>query len=205
MLKTRKRRTQEERTAETKAKILNATLDVMEEDGIADASTAAIARRAGVSRGALSHHYESKFDLIVAAVEFLLNRAIGNIEKLSEQVSAGEATIEDVLDRLWEYDNRRLFIISLDYLSAARTDEKLYRALMPLGRAYQRHLDEIWSELSRNAGIGQEKATVVLDMMLCLMRGMCLHTVLRDDEDYFNNILAMWRESLPHVLGRKRA
>ncbi len=205
MLKTRKRRTQEERTAETKAKILNATLDVMEEDGIADASTAAIARRAGVSRGALSHHYESKFDLIVAAVEFLLNRAIGNIEKLSEQVSAGEATIEDVLDRLWEYDNRRLFIISLDYLSAARTDEKLYRALMPLGRAYQRHLDEIWSELSRNAGIGQEKATVVLDMMLCLMRGMCLHTVLRDDEDYFNNILAMWRESLPHVLGRKPA
>lgn len=205
MQQAKKRRTQEERTAETKAKILNATLDVMEEDGIADASTAAIARRAGVSRGALSHHYESKFDLIVAAVEFLLNRAIGNIEKLSEQVNAGEATIEDVLDRLWEYDNRRLFIISLDYLSAARTDEKLYRALMPLGRAYQQHLDKIWSELAGNAGIGPEKATVVLDMMLCLLRGMCLHTVLRDDEDYFNNILAMWRESLPHVLGRKPA
>lgn len=205
MQQAKKRRTQEERTAETKAKILNATLDVMEEDGIADASTAAIAKRAGVSRGALSHHYESKFDLIVAAVEFLLNRAIGNIEKLSDQVNAGEATIEDVLDRLWEYDNRRLFIISLDYLSAARTDEKLYRALMPLGRAYQQHLDKIWSELARNAGIGPEKATVVLDMMLCLMRGMCLHTVLRDDADYFNNILAMWRESLPHVLGRKPA
>ena len=205
MQQAKKRRTQEERTAETKAKILNATLDVMEEDGIADASTAAIARRAGVSRGALSHHYESKFDLIVAAVEFLLNRAIGNIEKLSEQVNAGEATIDDVLDRLWEYDNRRLFIISLDYLSAARTDEKLYRALMPLGRAYQQHLDKIWSELSRNAGIAPDKAAVVLDMMLCLLRGMCLHTVLRDDEDYFNNILAMWRESLPHVLGRKPA
>lgn len=205
MLNAKKRRTQEERTAETKAKILNATLDVMEEDGIADASTAAIARRAGVSRGALSHHYASKFDLIVAAVEFLLNRAIGNIEKLSEQVNAGEATIEDVLDRLWEYDNRRLFIISLDYLSAARTDEKLYRALLPLGRAYQQHLDKIWSELSRNAGIGPEKAAVVLDMMLCLLRGMCLHTVLRDDEDYFNNILAMWRKTLPQLLGRESA
>jgi len=204
MADAKKRRTQGERTAQTKEKILNATLDVLEEEGIGTTSTAMIAERAGVSRGALVHHYESKFDLIVAAVGHLLDRAIGNIEKLSAEVNSGSATIEDFLDRLWQHENRRLFIISLDYLSAARTDKKLHDALLPLGLSYQRKLDAVWSQLADNAGSRPEKATVALDMMLCLLRGMCLHTVLRHDDAYFEAILALWREVLPRAIGNER-
>jgi len=200
----RKRRTQGERSAETTAKILEATLAVLEEDGFAAASTASIARRAQVSRGALAHHFPSKFDLIVAAVAHLLDQAIDSIETLSAQVNTGEATIDDFLDRLWEYGNRRMFMISLDYLSAARTDDELAQALLPHARNYQAHLDAIWERLAANAGMRRDDTTVLLNMTLCLLRGMCLQAVLRNDDAYFQDMLRMWREALPHLMRQRR-
>ena len=64
------RRTQAERTAETTAKLLDATADCLVERGYAGTSTVEVCRRAGVSRGALVHHFPSKDDLVAAAVHF---------------------------------------------------------------------------------------------------------------------------------------
>jgi AcrR family transcriptional regulator len=53
-----RRRTQEERTAETKARLKEATLEILLDRGYARASTLDIADRAGVSRGALTHDFD---------------------------------------------------------------------------------------------------------------------------------------------------
>ena len=66
----KKRRTQEERSAETKKRLLEATIDYLNELGYNKTGTVEIARRAGVSRGALVHHFPSKHDLIVATAEY---------------------------------------------------------------------------------------------------------------------------------------
>lgn len=67
-----KRRTQQERTAETRARLVAAARPLFARSGYASASTPELAAAAGVTRGALYHQFEDKrglFTAVVRAVE----------------------------------------------------------------------------------------------------------------------------------------
>src|SRR5882672_9007518 len=69
-----RRRTQEERSATTRALLLDATLECLTELGYARTTTTEIAERGGVSRGAQLHHFPTKAELVTEAVEHLFER-----------------------------------------------------------------------------------------------------------------------------------
>ena len=62
------RRTQQQHTEETQAALLDATIACLHEVGYAATSTTLVSERAGVSRGAQTHHYPTKTQLVVAAI-----------------------------------------------------------------------------------------------------------------------------------------
>jgi len=70
----RARRTQAERTASTRARLLDATLECLCDLGYARTTTPEIARRAGLSRGAQLHHFPTKAELVTGAIEHLFAR-----------------------------------------------------------------------------------------------------------------------------------
>jgi AcrR family transcriptional regulator len=67
----RGRKTQPERTAATRLKLIEATIDCLVEHGYAATSTTLIAERAGVSRGALFYNFATKADLMLAVMDFV--------------------------------------------------------------------------------------------------------------------------------------
>jgi AcrR family transcriptional regulator len=68
------RPTQEQRTGAMRARLLEATLDLIAEEGWAQTSTLKICHRAGVSRGAQTHHFPTKDSLLIAAVREIVIR-----------------------------------------------------------------------------------------------------------------------------------
>src|SRR3977135_1954938 len=74
------RRSQAERSAATQARLLDATIECLVERGWAATSTTEVVRRAGVSRGAQVHHYPTKEDLVLAALDYLLERRLHAFE-----------------------------------------------------------------------------------------------------------------------------
>src|SRR4051812_3173122 len=68
----RRRRTQEERSSATIAKLLDATIESLVAVGYEHTTSRSVAERAGVSRGAQSHHFPRRVDLIVSAVERMM-------------------------------------------------------------------------------------------------------------------------------------
>lgn len=196
----RPRRTQEERTAETRARLLDATVDALVERGYAASTTADIADRAGVSRGALSHHFDSREDLVVEAVDRLLQGATDEIRGLAGDVEAGRLTLDAFLDRLWEMFSGRLFYVTLEHITAARHSERLKSRLVPVVREFHRALDRIWRGYFASAGLSDAELETTLNATLCLLRGMGLQTVLRDDPAYYDRLIAWWKTEMRHLL-----
>jgi AcrR family transcriptional regulator len=87
------RRTQAERRETTRAALLAAARELFAERGFADTGREDIAERAGVTRGALYHHFESKAAVAVAVLDALN-------DELVERVVAAASTTDDPREQL---------------------------------------------------------------------------------------------------------
>src|SRR5215218_1012124 len=104
--KNKERRTQAQRRATTRRALLDAARSLFAEKGYHGAAAEEIVRRAGLTRGALYHHFEDKKDLFRAVVDEMEGEIDEEIEaaesaesSLPEGVMAGyRAFVDDVLD-----------------------------------------------------------------------------------------------------------
>lgn len=123
------RRTQAERSAAMRTRLLDATVECLVSHGYAGTTTPRIAEMAGVTRGAQIHHFRSKEDLVVAAIEHLAEqRAQAAIRELG-RVQASPDPVSTVLDFLWEAHQGPMFIATMELWVAARTDPVLARQI----------------------------------------------------------------------------
>lgn len=119
------RRPQRDRAAATRAAVLEATVELLVERGYAGTSTRLAAERAGVSLGALQHHFRSKAELTVEAMGFVTGRLAE--EFVSAMPAGGEESdrIRLALDRLFIVFRGPTFAAAMELHLAARTDEAL--------------------------------------------------------------------------------
>lgn len=117
------RRTQAERRAATRAALLDATIACLVEEGYARTTTRRVAERAGVTPGALQHHFPSKADLVAEAIRDLADRLIEQILEPTVEASVDlRERSEALIDRAWEVHRGPLFVAALELWVAARTD-----------------------------------------------------------------------------------
>jgi AcrR family transcriptional regulator len=95
-------RTQAQRRDEMRHALLEAAVDSLVELGFARTTTLEVQRRAGVSRGALLHHFPSKAELLVATIAHLAERRGRDLKQRSLSLPTGPARVDAVLDLLWE-------------------------------------------------------------------------------------------------------
>ncbi|NGM19409.1 helix-turn-helix transcriptional regulator [Roseomonas stagni] len=197
-----RRRTQEERREETRARLLRATVEALRDQGLTRMTTPDIARRAGVSRGALTYHFASREDLLVDSIAWLLDQATAGLRKLCDAYPAPTMPIEALVDYLWDMMAGGLFQVTMEFLPEARHNAPFRERLLPVVREFHAALDASWTRLSAVAGIPREEAQVSLNATMCLIRGMIAQNVLRNDPAYYAAMLDWWKRQLRGWLGQ---
>lgn len=180
---------QEERTRVMRARLLEATVELLVERGFAGTTTTLVSERAGVSRGAQLHHFPTKNDLVVAAVEYVM---AGRADELRSGVAEhrGKST-RDVLGMLATYFTAPGFKAALELWVAARTDPDLLAEVGPLERQIGRDCHRLTVEL---LGADESRPGVreLVQATLDLCRGLGLADALSDDRRRRDRILDQW-------------
>jgi len=178
----RQPRTQQERREDTRARLLAATIDCLVEHGYAGTTTQRVQDRAGLSRGALLHHFATKEALLVAAVSHV---ADAQIRAVRAEAAAGAASEVELLHHVM---SGPLFLAGLELWQAARTEPALRAALLPaerrVGAAVRELLDELFPP--------PRGRRIEIDGLLALYRGLALTSVLRPDADVDRRVLDLW-------------
>lgn len=177
-----------------------ATLDALCESGYTRTSTNEIAERAEVSRGALTHHYAAKEDLVAAAFNRLLMDTTQEIREFAEDVKSGAITLDGFVDHLWTLFSGRFFYISLEIIVESRHDPALHERMIPVIRDFHAALDSIWREFFYETRLDTVEVNTTLNTTLCLLRGMGVQTVLRQDPPYYGRLLAGWKAHLAGIV-----
>ena len=95
-------RTQEERSRDMRALLIEATLDCLQAQGFHGASLSVILGRAGVSRGAWAHHFSSKQDLIAAAAEVMMADAAAAARAVTATLDGHEDRFAALVEQVWQ-------------------------------------------------------------------------------------------------------
>lgn len=120
--KTKKQR----QTEVAKHRICDAVVDCLDEFGYAETSINRVQARAGVSRGALTHHFPSKEEMMVETVERLLQPARPKSGVL--KASSAEKDLLKLWARVVDTKEGRALV---EILVAARTDKGLHARISP--------------------------------------------------------------------------
>jgi AcrR family transcriptional regulator len=147
------RRTQSERRAETRGRLLDATIESLIEVGYAGTTVRRVTELAGVSVGAQSHHFPHRVDLVVSAFERLAEQRIDNYrERARELPPDRETRVRALLDLLWDDFSSPLFTVALKLWIAAAEDEKLRERLVPVEQRIYAGVSELSAEVAGDLG-----------------------------------------------------
>ncbi len=140
---------QQTKSDRTRTAILNAAINCFYELGYANTATENIATAAGVSRGAMLHHFPTRLELIKATIEHLMQTRLARYEQEEQQVQAGaeHSRIEEGIDTLWRQLNTPEFVVFFELKVAARTDKELARVFVPALQAHARQSAETTTRL----------------------------------------------------------
>ena len=182
-------------------RLLEATIDCLVEHGWSGTSTTLVSQRAGVSRGAQLHHFPTKNDLVLAAVDHLSQTRRDDVLARIERLPRGNRRTREVLEVLAELFTGPLFVAALELWVAARSDETLRAAVSDLegrfGRAAHRQAVQALGVDESLPG-NRELVQATLD----LVRGLGLADTLTDDGVRRARVLDQWAETLDATLRR---
>ena len=190
----RRASTQAERRAETRAALLDATIECLVTYGHARTTTGRIAELAGVSRGAQLPYYRSRADIVAAAVAHLAQKRIA---AFNERLDGASVSLEECLDALWEEHQGPIFDAALELWVASRTDPELRGQLLGVERdvaaAIARTAESALGETARRAGFQED-----LIYALATIRGLALLQISNGNSS--RALAELWQGSRARLL-----
>ncbi|MEE4383390.1 MAG: helix-turn-helix domain-containing protein [Pseudomonadales bacterium] len=177
------------RSEETRDRLLEAALACFLEEGVAASSTARIAERAGVTRGAYLHHFGSREDLIAAAIGHLMAGTMGSIEATIRRLFT-EPPAPELLLHVWRDAYPDAYFAGYEMMLLCRHAPRLRRAWKQQSDALARRRRRVLLELFPEPLV-DGRVNPFLEGFADFFRGIKLMEVVRTEAETRAVIAAM--------------
>jgi AcrR family transcriptional regulator len=198
----RGRRSHAERTAETRARIIAAVVDGIAELGLQRTTAQEIAGRAGVTWGAVQHHFGGKDGLLLAVLEDSFARFAARLDDVRVEGTTLAERAALFVDRAWEHFRSRHYRSTFEILlndlgrgAPARPGdwrERMWRAW-----------DRVWSRIFADARVPRRRSLVLQHFTVSALSGLASTLMLQGgDATLPRRELDLLKETIVRELGR---
>jgi AcrR family transcriptional regulator len=194
------KRTQRERRAETRARLLAATQAALVERGFAGATTTEICRRAEVSQGALFKHFASKGELLAATAEQLFARLVDAYRERMPRLAGVDDRAAAAVALLWNVFEDPRLLAAIELYGAARTDRELARRLAPVAARHGENLHQLARELFPEAAARKPDFDALVSVVVQAIQGATLGSLAAGERSTFAPMLALLTDLVRKLL-----
>lgn len=194
------RRRQADRSSQTRLRILDAALQLLGERGYAGLRTADVAEAAGVSKGAQTHHFATKDDLVVAVVEHVFARACELASVRARRSSTPDGAVKALLADAQEFFFSELFLIALDLAIQGRLRSSGGNPVTEISAATRLPVEAHWRAALVQSGVPSKAADDLLWLTLSIVRGLAVRRLWQHDPPRFRRLFLLWRRMVAQYL-----
>jgi AcrR family transcriptional regulator len=172
------RRTQAERTAATRERILRAVVESIAEIGFLRTTANEITRRAGVTWGAVQHHFGGKDGILSAVLEESFERFAERLAAVPTEGASLAERVSAFVDIAWEHfgspDYRSTFEILLNYTRDGDDDG------VPIWESEMFSAwNRVWSKIFTDVSLPRRKTVALQAFSISTVSGMAALAMLR--------------------------
>lgn len=177
------RRSQAERSADTRDKLIQAAITCLHRTGYSATTVSTVAQEAGVSRGAMTHQFPAKTDLMLAVVRTVV-REDGELHDAAAARLGAAEWLNQLPEVMWSVISRPAGIAVMEIMLASRADPELATQL----RALQTAIDadaRVWVQRRIRAAGFEPHAdmTAVHELYVAAVRGLALEATFMDNAE----------------------
>jgi AcrR family transcriptional regulator len=170
----RTRRTQEERSATTRRELVRAAAESIAAVGLNRSTIAVIAAKAGVTSGAIQHHFASRDELLLAVVEEFGKALADDPSAHDTDGDSVSSRVASIVQRYWGLFGSRQFLAVMKIWLGTEAQTPLYREITGQMRWFERRFDREWVELFSDCGATPETIANARHVALAAMRGLAM-------------------------------
>ena len=197
------RRTQAERRAETREALLDAAMAQLLEAGLSGFTTTEVARRSGLSQGAVFKHFPTKAELLAAVAEHLFGELRVTFERSFRSLPPRARDVSAGLRVLWQQMLDPRLAAAFELYAAARTDRELRERLSPVVRAHVDRIEEMAITVLPDADPGLVREATSL--AIAAIQGLVLNQLALPDPSQVDRLRERLEWLVPLTLGGSSA
>ena len=203
----RARKTQAQRREETRAKLVQGAVDLLKKKRYAGFRVADVTTMSGVSRGAQSHYFPMKDDLVIEALEFVFKETQANaLAKIAKAKAHPDQLLQALIADSKDFFLGDNFYLSLDLMMVGG-EEPLGQAVQRLAQNYRVSVETAWREVFKESGYSASTADEVVSLTFCVVRGLSIRKIIGPDTARIPHMIKLWKQQatllLESDLGRK--
>lgn len=193
------RRTQAERTAETRLKLVRAAAEALLELGEAGATVVEICRRAEVTSGTIQHHFGSKGGLMSAVIAYIFEDAI-EVPSDRQDASSFDERVDRVVLQQWRTYARPDYPAALEILLTLRRQPEEFARLAAMREASREARTAALGRLFHDVDVDPEDWAARLDHLTDYFRGVAVRGLFAPLDTLRDEALATGRAILTRGL-----
>ncbi len=190
MRETRIRRTQEQRTADTRKALVDGAIRAIYRLGYGGATTAAIAQEAGISRGSIIFHFSTRAELMAEVLRVVYDRERAEYDELERVAKLGSHG-EDWVEMCWRVLSKPSGIAFLEIQMAARSDPEIAETVAAITASQEQAGVEV---LMGRFGGAPEEVLAAIRMVVWAIRGYSIARMLVPEPEELNRSVELFRQ-----------
>ncbi|WP_167542877.1 TetR/AcrR family transcriptional regulator [Novosphingobium capsulatum] len=207
---TKPRRSQEERTIDSRRRIIDATIRCLYQAGYSGTSTAMIAKEAGVSRGNIFYHFATYADLMIAVRDAVYLEERQLIEDIKQRVGT-RAYLEEAPRYVLAGMRREPAIAVDEIMLAARSDPELSAKLREKEKTIDERAVADFAVLYEELGIKPPyNLPILVRVSIAAFRGLAISELVQGPDaqieeciDYLIHLLKIGEQIEPYILEKE--
>lgn len=167
------------RGADTRARILDATIACIVSSGTAGMTIEDVLAATGISRGSVLHQFPTRNLLLIAAAERAMTVVIEDAGRLASEIEDPFDRLADYAEIVWVTHAMPEGVALTDILQATRWDRELSQGIQPIAARVEAEVERELVKLAADAGVEDPRVMVPRGwMLISTARGLTIeHTI----------------------------
>lgn len=192
-----------ERTAAMRKRLISAAIECLGRLGYTSTTLQAVTDEAGVSRGAMLHHFPTKCDLMIAVAEYAADKQNRTVRRELADTAPGMDRYLSITRATWTAMQQPAAIALLEIMMGSRSDADLAARFPAVIEAFEENQrDSVW-EQAQSVGItDRAKIIAMTTLHTAAMRGLVLDLMFSGRADRAEQCMELLEEYKGQLTGQ---